>query len=141
MQFRLNPLDVFCLTFTVGCATTKVAFQGSPLQPAADAEAKVHLDENRNAIIELELKHVAPVEKLWPPRALYVVWAESSEGRVIHLGQLIVNEDREGHFNGTTAFGKFRLVITAEDEAMPEHPSQPWMLATDYFTPKASWLD
>ncbi len=141
MRLRLIPLVAFCLVFSLGCATTKVAFQGSPLQPAADAEAKVHLDENRNAIIELELKYVAPAEKLWPPRALYVVWAESSEGRVLHLGQLIVNEDREGHFNGTTAFENFRLVITAEDEPMPEHPSQPWMLATDYFTPKASWLD
>ena len=141
MRNRLIPLVIFCLFFSAGCATTKVAFEGSPLQPAADAKAKVHLDENRNAIIELDLKYVAPAEKLWPPRALYVVWAESSEGRVIHLGQLIVNEDREGHFNGTTAFDNFRLVITAEDEPMPEHPSQPWMLATDYFSPKGSWLD
>ncbi len=139
MQVRLLTL-VTCLLLGAGCAAHKVAFQGSPLQPAADAEVKIRLDQNENTLVELQLEHVAPADKLWPPKALYVVWAEDTEGKVFQLGQLRVNEKREAHFNGTTALERFRLLITAEDEPRPEQPSQPYMLGTDFFSARRGWL-
>jgi hypothetical protein len=140
MKFRWITLVTICLLVSASCATREVVFQDSPLQPAAVVRAKVRLDRNENSLIDLELKHVAPAAKLWPPRAVYMVWAESSEGRLFQLGQLRVNEKREGYFQGTTALERFRLIITAEDDAQPAEPSQPYMLATDYFSARRSWL-
>ena len=139
MQLRVVMLVTFCLLASAGCAH-KVMFQGSPLQPAADAKVKVRLDQNQNTLVELELEHVAPADRLWPPRMVYVVWAESTDGKLSQLGQLRVNEKREAHFNGTTALERFRLVITAEDDPLPEQPSQPYMLATDFFSADRGWL-
>jgi hypothetical protein len=135
MQVRVITLVTFCLLGSAGCAH-KVIFEGSPLLPAADAKVKVGTDRNENTLVELVLKHVAPAKRLWPPKLLYVVWAESEEGKLVQLGQLRVNENREGHFNGTTPFDKLRLVITAEDEPRPEKPRLPYMLATEFFGPK-----
>jgi len=141
MQIRFVAFVTCCLLFVAGCTTHKVIFLGSPLQPAADGKAKVRLDRNLNTLVKLKLEHIAPADKLWPPRVLYVVWAEDTEGQIFQLGKLQVNERRQAYFNGTTALERFRLVITAEDEPRPEQPSQPYMLATDFFSAKRGWLD
>ncbi len=140
MQIRLITLVACCLFAVSGCMAQKVMFQGSPLQPAADAKATIRVDQNENTLVELELEHIAPAEKLWPPRALYVVWAEDSEGEIQQLGKLRVNGKREAYFQGTTVLDRFRLLITAEDNPRPEQPSQPYMLATDYFSAERGWL-
>lgn len=140
MQIRLFTLVACCLFVFSGCMAQKVIFQGSPLQPAADATATIRVDQNENTLVELVLDHIAPAAKLWPPRALYVVWAEDSEGEIQQLGKLRVNDRRKAHFQGTTALDRFRLLITAEDDPRPEQPSQPYMLATDYFSPDGGWL-
>ncbi len=140
MQFRFLAVMTCCVLLGAGCAAQRVAFQASPLQPAADAMVKVRIDQNQNTLVQLELEHVAPAEKLWPPKSVYVVWAEDTKGEIFQLGQLRVNEKREASFNGTTALERFRLVITAEDGPRPEEPSQPHMLATDFFSARKGWL-
>ncbi len=140
MQIRLITLVACCLFAVSGCMAQNVMFQGSPLQPAADARATIRVDQNENTLVELELEHIAPAEKLWPPRALYVVWVEDSEGEIQQLGKLRVNDERKAHFQGTTELERFRLLITAEDNPRPEQPSQPYMLATDYFSADDGWL-
>lgn len=134
MQARTLILVASCLGASLGCAGHVVVFQDSPELPAALATATIRSDENRNTLVELELQHVAPAAKLWPPRSTYIVWAESSEGRIFQLGQLHVNERREGSFRGTTALDHLRLIITAENDPRPEQPSTPYMLATDFFS-------
>ncbi len=134
MQLRFFAVLTCCVVLGAGCAVQRVAFQASPLQPAADAMVEVRIDRNQNTLVELKLKHVAQAEKLWPPKSVYVVWAEDTEGGIFQLGQLRVNKRREASFNGTTALERFRLVITAEDEPRPQEPSQPHMLATEFFS-------
>jgi hypothetical protein len=46
-----------------------------------------------------------------------------------------VNEERQGRFQGTTPFDRFRLIISAEDDPNPERPSLPYMLATEFVSP------
>ena len=141
MQLRFLAVLSCCVVLGAGCAVQKVAFQASPMQPAADAMVKVRIDRNQNTLIQLKLKHVAPAEKLWPPKSFYVVWAEDTKGGIFQLGQLRVNQKRKASFNGTTVLERFRIVITAEDEPRPEGPSQPHMLATDFFSArKIGWL-
>ena len=141
MQLRFFAVLTCCVVLGAGCAVQKVAFQASPLQPAADAMVKVRMDRNQNTLVELKLKHVAPAEMLWPPKSVYVVWAEDTDGGILQLGQLRVNKKREASFKGTTVLERFRLVITAEDEPRPEEPSQPHMLATEFFSArKMRWL-
>ncbi len=140
MQIRFLAVLTCCVLLGAGCAAQKVAFQASHLQPAADGSVKVRMDQNQNTLVELELEHVAPADKLWPPKSLYVVWAEDTEGGIFQLGQLRVNKKRGASFKGTTALERFRLVITAEDEPQPERPSLPHMLVTEFFTARTGRL-
>ena len=134
MQARLIAPATLSLLLCAACAH-KVAFENSPLVPAADAKVKARFDRNQNSMVELDFKHLARAEWLTPPRALYVVWAEGSNGRLFQLGQLRVNDNRRAQFLGTTPLNHFRLIVTAEDDPLPERPSLPYMLATDYFSP------
>lgn len=120
---------------TAGCAT-RVPFEASHLLPAAQVTAKVTRDQNQNALVDVVLEHMAPAQNLWPPKQLYMVWAEEADGkRLLPLGRLHVNEERQGRFQGTTPLDHFRLIISAEDEPNPQRPSLPYMLATEFVSP------
>jgi hypothetical protein len=90
------------------------------------------LDDNGNSWVELRLEHLALPGTLTPPRAAYVVWAESQFGRQILLGRLAVAKDRSAEWEGTVPFDKFRMLVTAEDIAWPERPREPYVVQTDY---------
>jgi hypothetical protein len=68
-----------------GCAQ-RVEFIGSPTVPAATAEAKVTRDRNNNSQVDLQVRYLAPPENLSPPKSLYVVWVEGSQGPNYEFG-------------------------------------------------------
>ena len=74
-----------------------------------------------------------------PAKKNVIVWAEGEEGRILPLGQLRVNEDREGQFRGVTAFDRFRILISAEVDPQAAHPSQPYMLVSDFIFSDGEW--
>jgi hypothetical protein len=121
------------LLVSAGCATP-LAFGPSPVLPAIDPQARVRSDDNRNSLIEIEIEHMAPPSRLSPPRSVYVVWVEGEEGRILPLGQLRVGDDREGSFRGVTALDRFRILISAEHDPQATHPSQPYMLVSEFVT-------
>jgi len=129
-KFLLSPI---LMVFLFGCAQT-VAFRGSPGAPAALGEAKVSTDDNGNAVVKVEIEHLAPPENLSPPKMLYVVWAQTANGRYVNLGQMTVGQNRVGQFNGVTPLKEFRLVVTAEDIPATITPSKQEILTTAMFT-------
>jgi hypothetical protein len=106
----------------LGCAQ-KVALRNSPDVPAAVGEAKIIRDENRNAVVEVDIQHLAPPDNLKPPKKAYTVWAQSPDGKNMNLGQLTVDADRRGRLKGTTPMQVFRIIVTAEDTPTATFPS------------------
>jgi len=115
----------------LACAT-KIPFLPSTTSPAARGHVHAELDANGNSWVELRLEYLALPGTLSPPRATYVVWAESQFGRQILLGRLAVGEDRSAEWEGTVPFEKFRMIVTAEDIAWPERPREPYVVQTDF---------
>ncbi len=114
---------------SVGCAH-KVAFDPEPMTPAAEATARVTRDTNENTKLQLRVKHLALPQRLSPPKALYVVWAQTLQGRTMNLGRLMVKSNRTGTFTGVLPLKEFRLLITAEDVADVITPSEKVVLST-----------
>lgn len=129
----------FALGGSLACAT-KMPFLPSSASPAAAGTVHATLDDNGNAWVELQLEHLALPATLTPPRATYVVWAESQFGRQILLGRLAVQKNRSAEWEGTVPFDKFRLMVTAEDIAWPERPREPYVVQTEYVEAKGGWL-
>jgi len=123
----------------VACAT-KFPFLPSSSSPAAAGDVHAKLDANGNSWVELELQHLALPATLTPPRATYVVWAESQFGRQVLLGQIKVADDRSASWEGTVPFEKFRMILTAEDIAWPERPREPYVVQTDYVEAASGWF-
>lgn len=122
---------VFASVLLFGCAQT-VSVQRTAAVPAATAQAKLRIDDNQNAQVALEVAHLAPAKNLTPARAVYVVWAQTREGRSFSLGKLRLDKEGEGQFTGTIPVYQFRLLVTAEDSAAAERPSEQVVLQTDY---------
>jgi hypothetical protein len=125
-------LILLLLVFTVGCAQT-VAFRETPDAPAAKGEAKITTDDNNNTRVELDIRHLAPPQNLTPPKSAYVVWAEAPDGRTENLGQIVAGSDRSARFQTVTPLKVFRILVTAEDRALAQSPSQQVVLTTDVF--------
>ncbi len=117
----------------LGCAAcaSKVVFPVSPTVPAADARAKIQLDDNGNAQVSLTVEHLALPERLFPPRAVYVVWIQPPDQEGINLGQLRLDDDLKAKIVGITPFTRFRVLITAEDEPTVRSPGSQLVLATE----------
>ena len=123
----------------LACAT-EIPFLPSTASPAATGRVNANLDDNGNSWVELRLEHLAMPGTLSPPRATYVVWAESNFGRQILLGRLAVGDDRSAEWEGTVPFEKFRMLVTAEDLAWPERPREPYVVQTDYVEASKGWF-
>lgn len=121
-----------------GCGPQTARLETSPSVPAAVGEARLTTDENANTRVELQVKHLAPVENLTPPKNFYVVWAESPEGKTMNLGRLMVRPDRTGRFVGITPLQVFRLLVTAEQDPLPAAPSSQVVLRTDLLRNRGS---
>lgn len=132
MRIYSGMLCAFLLV-GAGCSQ-RVEFIGSPTVPAAAAEAKVSRDRNNNSQIDLRVRYLAPPENLTPPKSLYVVWVEGSQGRIMNMGQMNVDRNRRGSFKGVTPLSEFRILITAEDIAVATQPSEQVMLRTEVIT-------
>jgi hypothetical protein len=122
-------IGALALLLSVGCAQ-KVAFYPEQVTPAAEATARVTRDANDNTKLQLRVKHLALPQRLSPPKALYVVWAQTPQGRTMNLGRLIVKSNRTGAFTGVMPLDEFRLLITAEDVADAIAPSAKVVLST-----------
>jgi len=123
-MLRLTTLGLVTAVtmFGLGCAQ-KVALRNSPDVPAAVGEAKITRDENKNAVVEADIQHLAPPENLKPPKKVYMVWAQAPDGKNMPLGQLTVGADRRGRLKATTPMQIFRIIVTAEDIPTPKFPS------------------
>jgi hypothetical protein len=115
---------------SAACAN-KLVFPASPTVPAADARAKIELDDNGNTQVSLTVKHLAAPERLFPPRSVYVVWIQPPDETGTNLGALRPDDDLKGRIVGITPFTRFRVVITAEDDALVRTPGSQIVLATE----------
>jgi hypothetical protein len=100
---------------------TKIDFEGTPLLPKANGEAKV---ESKQGYIEIEVEYdeLTPATQFGPEYLTYVMWAITPEGRATNLGELLLNGNR-GKLNVTTELQSFGMMVTAEPYFAVTQPS------------------
>jgi hypothetical protein len=119
---------LFSMVFLGSSCSKPTTFLTSTVVPAAEGTIKLKKDKNKNYNIEIKLDNLAEVERLQPPRKVYVVWMENEEGRVKNLGQ--INSSHEGltkklkaSFETVSPFKPTKIYITAEEESNVNYPS------------------
>ncbi len=119
------------------CAT-KVAFQYSPLAPAARGTVKVRKDGNNNYAISVGLTNLSEANRLVAPKTAYVVWMESSGNSVKNLGKIssessMLSKTLKANFESVSAVKPTKIFITSEEDGNTTYPSADIILTTSNF--------
>ena len=92
--------------------TTKIDFQGTELMQGAIGEAKVESKSNRMEI-EVKFQGLEDATKFGLEYLTYVLWAVSSQGRAVNLGELAL-KNGSGQVKAISDMQTFGMIVTAE---------------------------
>jgi len=128
------PLGAACSHFS-SSSGGGAPMMASPRVPAATGAVSVKDADNGNVKLEVQVKHMAPPEKVATGASSYVVWLKplatgNDNEAPQNLGALAVNKDQEGEFNTTTAYRQFDLFVTAEPQPGSITPTGEQLLST-----------
>jgi outer membrane protein OmpA-like peptidoglycan-associated protein len=102
--------------------STTVDFRGTDLMPDVRGHAKVDGKVGRLAI-SVELNHLRPASSFGGQYLTYVLWAITTEGRAVNLGEILPGENGKDKIDVTTDLQAFGLIVTAEPYFSVTHPS------------------
>lgn len=113
-----------------GRQPTPIVFEPSSIAPAAMGEVIARIDPNGNTRLQIDVRHLAPPDRVAPGAAVYVAWAgELDRAAGPHnLGALRVDSDLRGKLETVTPLRTFDLIITPEPAATVVAPSGPEVL-------------
>lgn len=118
----------FIVILSLSSCARKTSFLTSAMVPAAEGTISVKKDKNKNYDIKVKIYNLAEVERLEPPKKVYVLWMENEEGRVKNMGRInssheLISKKLKASFETVTPFKPTKIYITAEDEANIMTPS------------------
>jgi outer membrane protein OmpA-like peptidoglycan-associated protein len=103
--------------------STEVDFKGTSLMPKVDGKAKVTGHTGRLAI-DASFHHLKPARNFGPEYLTYVLWAITSEGRPVNLGEVIRGDDGDVSVQLTSGLQEFGMILTAEPYFAVSRPSE-----------------
>ncbi len=129
MRRALPAICIAMLLALTGLAHARdIRLTADPSVPAAVGKAELNHDRNGNLQLKIEVKHLAKPTALTPSKQVYVVWIQGRGKEPEKQGQLKVNDNLEGSFEGSTPYPMFDIFITAEDSPAATTPSGPQLL-------------
>jgi outer membrane protein OmpA-like peptidoglycan-associated protein len=102
--------------------STTVDFRGTDLMPEIRGHAKIDGKVGRLAI-SAELNHLRPATSFGGQYLTYVLWAITTEGRAVNLGEVLPGDNGKDRIDVTTDLQAFGLIVTAEPYFSVTHPS------------------
>lgn len=125
---------ILLLLLFASCAKN-ITFLNSAVVPAAEGTVSIKQDNNKNYNIDLTVNQLAEPGRLTPPKAVYVVWMESSESGVQNIGQLKTSKKGfsrmlSSSIKTVTPHKPTGFFITAEDDAIGNYPGMTVVLKT-----------
>ena len=126
------------VTILVSSCATKATFVNSSVVPAAQGYVKVKADRNKNYLVKVELKNLAPSSRLQPSKSTYVVWMLSNDNASKNIGQIkstssLLSNELQGSLQTVTTLKPVKIFITAEDNGNTNYPDSKVVLTTDFF--------
>jgi hypothetical protein len=93
--------------------------------PSGKGTVAVEADSNQNTSLKVEVKHLAPPERISSTAQTYVVWIKPFDEprRTQSLGALTVDKSLNGRLEAVTPYRVFDLFVTPEPSATVSQPS------------------
>ena len=117
MQYSRSFVSLLALAGAIGCGsnTQRIRMSSSPVIPAAQGSVEATGTVNDNTALAVDVRHLAPPERVVPGATTYVVWVRNTpQGEAQNVGALQVDGDLNGSLKTTTPYRSFQLFVTAE---------------------------
>lgn len=136
-NIALGITIILFMLFMTSCAR-KATFQTSSVVPAAQGTVKVKTDNNKNYVIDVQIKDLADVSRLQPPKESYVVWMETEQGKTEKLGQLLssksfLSKQMTADLQTVSSYKPVKIFVTAENGSNVQYPDRKVVLTTERF--------
>jgi hypothetical protein len=118
--------------FSCSSAPTSTPLSASGQNIAGKGTVTVKNDHNENTVMSIDVKHLAPPERVSAASTTYVVWLSPTDKTTgpQNLGALAVDEHLNGKLKTSTPFSSFELFITAEPSPTVLEPTGEHMFWT-----------
>lgn len=96
------------------------------------AQGKLSIDKQKDGTqkLKIEAQHLALPSALTPPKTGYVVWIQTPSNAPENHGVLNVGNKMQGSLETTTAYPRYDVFVTAEDNLQVTQPSGPEVFRT-----------
>jgi len=119
-----GPILLLALATACGGGTS-IPLETMPRTPAAIGVINVEHGKNNNTVGKLHVEHLAPPAELRGDLNVYVAWVRPVGAREWqNVGQLIVDESREGTLEVRVPHDQFEFSVSAESSGDVADPSQ-----------------
>ena len=108
-----------------------VKMMAGELNPAARCTIHLHMGDNGNTELDMKAESLAAPSALTPPKNAYVVWIQPPDGPPQNHGQITIGKDQKAELKTATPYKRFKVFITAEDQAQLQAPEGPTILSAD----------
>lgn len=134
--FQLAISCFFILSISSFAKT--IHFSPSVVVPAASGIVKVKKDNNNNYGITVNLRNLAPSNRLTPARENYVVWVDTESNGVKNIGKVntstgLFSKKLQADLSANIPFKIKQVSITAEDVQNATSPGTQVVLTTETF--------
>ena len=92
--------------------------------PAATGKVEVATAKDGNHQVKVEVKHMAPPDRIFEGSTAYIVWLKAENGTFQNVGTLNVDKDLNGKLETRTPFNTFDVLVTAEKTSDAMTPSE-----------------
>jgi len=99
--------------------------------PAARGTVHLHVGDNKNTEMDLKAESMPAASALTPSRNAYIVWIQPPDSGPQNLGQITPDKDQKAELKTQTTYKRFKIFITAEDQAQLQSPQGPTILSAD----------
>jgi len=112
-----------CATLTGSGKAQTLPMQQGQRTPAAAGSIAFKANEKGNNEVTVQAKYLPIPSDLSPGTSTYVVWLDAGRGPV-PVGTLdVAGDKRDAELKTSTPFHDFQVLVTAENQPAPAHPS------------------
>jgi hypothetical protein len=122
VSLRLGGACGIALLLAVLAWGKTYTMQTTTLEPGAVAKLDVKANTG-NTELTMKVEHLAKPSLLSQPASNYVVWVQQSGHEPVNEGVLRVDDNLKGEVKATTTATRFTVLVTAEDDAKAQTPS------------------
>jgi len=99
--------------------------------PAARCTVHLHVGDNGNTELDMKAESLPAPSALTPPKNAYLVWIQPPDAGPQNLGRITPGKDQKAELKTATPYKRFKIFITAEDQAQMQSPEGTTVLSAD----------